>query len=510
MPRPTSRRSKRISPFVAVFAWFTSWLHPSWLLYTALCGFISGLALCLALATFWSTSPLWLVAALLFIIFSLMLPRRWLVLPVFLAGALLGNFRIAPELTSRAYFSQLVGQEVTITGQITEDPDASSGQIVLRLKSLHLGQSPDLLSGTLYVQLSGCSSELLRSDTVTLRGELNAGFGTFVASLYRPELLAVDRAIPGDLFAVIKQNFAASVHNYIASPAADLGLGYLMGLKNGLSKDFSQALQTVGMTHVVVASGAHLGIIVGLTKKLFGRLSRFAELLSALLMIAAFTLVVGFTASMTRAALVTSLTLLFGYVGRRFTSLRLLILVAALTLSFSPLFLLNLGWQLSFASFFGLLVVLPRLTRQFYGGKTPPWLANMLLTSLATSLVCAPILIYNYGLISLLSFVANLIILPTLPYIMLGVFLTGVTSFLPFLATLFARLATLLLDLHFAVINYLSQQTMFIFQLPQGDLRIFLIYLPLALYLVFPSGWRHLRLLRPKRAPAEPHRLSTG
>lgn len=510
-------------PFFGFFRWLSHPIHPSWLLYASFCGFILGLSLCLATNTFWVTSPLWLIAAFLAILLSILIPHRYLLALALLAGTLLGNFRIAPELSSKAYFAQLTGSEITITGQISEDPDLSEGKVVLRLSNLRLKNSNSsnsssnlsnppnpssnssnppgsslendslALSGTLYAQLSGRQTDFLRSDVVTLRGKLNAGFGTFAAVMYRPEVTAIERATPGDIFATIKQNFATAVRTYLPSPEVDLGLGYLMGMKNGLSEDFANTLRLVGMTHVVVASGAHLGIIIGFVKKLFGRLSRFAELLFSLLMITAFVLIVGFTASMTRAALVTSLSLLVGYVGRKFTPLRLLLLVAAITLALNPLFLLNLGWQLSFASFFGLLVVLPRLQRQFYGGKSPPWLASMLLTSLATSLVCAPILVYSYGVISLLSFVANLIILPTLPYVMLLVFLTGVTSFFPPVATLFAHLAKLLLDLHIFVVNYLSEQTMFIFNLPTGDLKIFSIYLFLALYLIFPTCLRHFR-----------------
>lgn len=488
--------SQVASPKILIFSlfrWLNRQIHPSWMLYASFCGFILGLSFCLATSRFWPASTLWVVAAILAIFVSIIISLRWLLIVVLLAGVLLGNCRISPELSNQSYFAQLAGKEVIITGQISEDPDFSEGKVVLRLSKLHFKENPTILSGTLYVQLSGQQTDFLRSDVVTLRGKLNAGFGTFVAVMYRPQVVAIERAVPGDIFATIKQNFANTVRVYIPSPEIDLGLGYLMGMKNGLSEDFSNTLRLVGMTHVVVASGAHLGIIVGFTKRIFGRFSRFAELLFALLMIATFMLIVGFTASMTRAALVTSLSLLFGYVGRKFTPLRLLLLVATITLSFNPLFLLNLGWQLSFASFFGLLVVLPRLQRQFYGGKAPPWLANMLLTSLATSLVCAPILVYNYGIISLLSFVANLVILPTLPYVMLLVFLTGLTSFFSPIATLLAHLAKFLLDLHIFVVNYLSQQTMFIFSLPTGDLKVFLVYLFLVVYLIFPTCLRHFR-----------------
>ena len=115
----------------------------------------------------------------------------------------------------------------------------------------------------------------------------------------------------------------------------------------------------------------------------------------------------------------------------------------------------------------------------------------MLITSLATSLICTPLLIFNFGTFSLLSFVANLVILPTLPYAMLLVFLSGATSFLPFLATPIVTLATILLNFHINFINFLSTKTSLIFELSPADPRIFLLYLPIIFCLIFAPLRKH-------------------
>lgn len=412
-----------------------------------------------------------------------------------LAGILGGILRVYPNLSGQTYVSQFVGQTIVVKGKISEDPDLSSSTPVIRLKDFsiypssaaedlaNLPETPKI-SGTFYVTLAS-KVELERSDIITIRGKLGSSFGTFAGSFYRAELLQYERTDTGDIFARFKQGFARRVRDILPSPEVDLGLGYLMGVKTGLSEDFSEALQAVGMTHVVVASGAHLAILIGAAKRLFGKISKFAGILGALLLIAAFVLIVGFTPSMTRAALVASLSLLMGFAGRRFTPLRLIGFVAALTLLFDPSFLLNLGWQLSFASFFGILVLAPRLTKSFYGGKSPPWLASMLITSISTSLVCAPILIYNFGSLSLLSLVANLIILPTLPYVMFLMMLVGGFSFWPIAAGVIAWPTKWLLDLHIFVVNFLSEQTTFILTIPAEDWRIYLLYIPILVYLLY-------------------------
>ena len=472
-------------------------IHPSWCLYAGFCGVILGIAITVVTGKILCGHWLWLIAALLAISYCLHGHQRVMIVIAFVAGTIIGNYRLVPDLSGQKLLQHLVGQEITVTGKISDDPNTSSGQTTFTLSNLTLfatTENATTVAGTLYVRVS-TTVQLERSDYVTLRGALAAGFGTYAGTLYRPELVAVERSETGDIFARIKTGFAERVKDYIVSPAVDLGLGYLVGLKSGLPDDLSETLRAVGMTHVIVASGAHLGILVSAARKLFGKLSKFSGLLGSLLLIGTFVLIVGFTPSMTRAALVSSLSLCVGYAGRKFTPLRLLIFVATLTLLISPLNCLNLGWQLSFASFFALLIIAPRLQKLFYGGKKPPWLASMLLTSLATTLTCAPILIYNFGTISLLSFVANLVILPTLPYAMLLVFLTGTTSwFWPWLAGIIGKLAAFLLDAHIWLVNFLGEKQMFIFELPSGDVRIFLMYAILAAFLlVFARPFRSQR-----------------
>lgn len=516
--------------------------HPSWSFYTLVFGVIFGIVCGIVTEQAFITGFFWIFLSLMLVVLCL---RRACLLTagiIFLVGFILGNFRTSFDLASREFVQNLAGQTVTVAGNLAEDPDDSSGKLVIRLQNLHFYTSPDPVknlwknttqsvensvqnpsnsgssgtnqstpnpsspdqpsapslqsiistdsftsaSGALYITLS-TKVDLERSDLIALQGKLDAGFGTFVGKMSRPEVLAVERSDPGDIFAKFKHWFSSTVKQFIPSPEVDLGLGYLMGMKTGLSKDFSTALQTVGMTHVVVASGAHLAILTGAAKKLFGKISKFAGILFSLLMILAFVMIVGFTPSMTRAALVASLSLVAGYFGLKFTPLRLIGFVAMITLLINPMNFLNLGWQLSFASFFGILIVAPRLQRTFYGGKHPPWLASMLITSLATSLLCAPILIFNFGTLSFLSFVANLIILPTLPYVMLGTMLTGTVSFIPPLASIIAQLTTWLLDLHIWLVNFLSEQTAFILELESNNPIFFLLYLSVLLYLAYPT-----------------------
>lgn len=133
------------------------------------------------------------------------------------------------------------------------------------VENLVTGGEFQSLEGTIYVTIKG-QNRLERSDLIAVVAELNEGFGTFTAKMSRAQLLAIERAESGDIFARFKRWYGERVRGFLPAPEVDLGLGYLMGMKSGLSEDFSEKLRAVGMTHVVVASGAHLVILIGVAK----------------------------------------------------------------------------------------------------------------------------------------------------------------------------------------------------------------------------------------------------
>lgn len=442
-------------------------LHPSWHLLGFALGIIFGDILILITGQTFFSGLLWLIFSFLLLLFCIFYPRKLTMLLALFAGFILISCRAAPDLAHRAGLQQFMDQTITISGRITDDPDTGEGKTVV-----HLATD----AGPLYVQLSR-TDNLRRSDHLTITGRLSPGFGTYVGSFYRPEITEVARPVPGDLALEVRDWFAGLVREHLDSPEADLGLGYLLGIRTGIPDDLDTSLRVIGLTHIIVASGAHLGILVAAAQKLFGRLSRFAGLFAALLFIAGFVCIVGLTPSMARAGLVSALSLIVTYFGRKFRPARLLTLVAAMTLLISPAYPISLGWLLSFASFAGIMILGPWLTKFLYGDKQPHAVAELLLSSVSASLLCTPILLYFFGSVSLISLLANLLVPPTISLAMGLVFLTGATAFLPPLAAAVGWLATLVLDYQLLVINTLGAQQMFLLEISPGNPLVFLGYL---------------------------------
>ena len=161
-------------------------------------------------------------------------------------------------------------------------------------------------------------------------------------------------------------------------------------------------------------------------------------------------------------------------------------MVAALTLMMSPNFIINLGWLLSFASFAGIMMVGPGLIKFLFGEKKPGFVAEIIITTLSATAMTLPVTLYFYGTVSLISVIANLLILPTLPYAMGLVFLTGVLAGFPGVEMVVAFVATKLLDFHIAVVEFFGVQRSFLFEMEAGQPQVFLVYV---LILVIYSVW---------------------
>jgi competence protein ComEC len=185
---------------------------------------------------------------------------------------------------------------------------------------------------------------------------------------------------------------------------------------------------------------------------------------------------VGWTPSILRAGIMTILSLLAWYSGRVFAPWRIILIVMAATLMINPGFMVDMGWQLSFASYAGIMIIAPRMTKFFYGMKKPGFMGSMIIATVAATIMTLPIILYHYGMVSLISVVANLLILPTLPYAMGLVFLTGVFAGMPVISAVISWGAEMLLKYHIMIVSWFGEMQQFLVEIPKYQMWVFGIY----------------------------------
>ncbi len=449
-------------------------IHQSYFVVALCVGVIAGVVLGMVFRINFFASVVWVGFAAVVLVLIYIFPRAVFLGVALIMGMILAWFRVSAELYGQDYIRQLYGKEVVVTGVVAGDPEEDDGELKLKLGSLKFGEEGIDARGSIYMTLS--KAEIKRADEVTVAGKMLEGFGIYAGYMYKPKVIKVKRPEPGDLILRVRDWFAERIAELMPEKESSLGLSYLLGMKTGLSDDLSEDLRTVGLVHIVVASGAHLSILVEVARKIFGRLSRFSGLVFSVLFTVFFMSMVGWTPSILRAGVMVILSLFAWYVGREFAAWRLILIVAAFTLMLNPSFIINLGWLLSFAAFLGIMVVGPRLTKFFYGERKPGFVASVIITTISATLMTLPITLYYYGTVSLISVVANLLILPTLPYAMGLVFLTGIFAGVPGVELVISWCAMKLLDFHILVVEFFGEMKWFMVEIPVYQWWVFLMY----------------------------------
>lgn len=427
-------------------------MHSSWGIAVLCATFVFGVWLALLLRV-----PVWLgVAVLPLVVISFWHLRVFMLLVLACAGLCVGLGYGSAALGERDAYLLYIGTTIELSGKIKEDPSRSEGgQLSLQLDTIHIGGSS--LPGTVLVSIAATDAK--RGDIVTVQSMLKPGFGSFPASMSRAHLLSVARPVPGDVGRVVRDWFADKVRQSIPEPQASLGIGFLTGQKSALPDDLSEALKIAGLTHIVVASGYNLTILVRMARRLFVKLSKYLAAVSSGVMITMFMAITGLSPSMTRAGLVSGLSLMAWYYGHRFHPLILLPFAAAITVALQPSYVWgDLGWQLSFAAFAGVMIVAPLLQRYFFGTKEPGVLRQILGETVAAHVVTVPIIAIGFGIVSNVAVIANVLVVPLVPLAMLLTFVCGIWAIfgLPFI-WLVATPSTWLLSYMTNVATFVSE-----------------------------------------------------
>ena len=434
-------------------SWRYRRFHVSYLLGWGGVGVLVGLAC----AAVWFVPLTWWVQASIGLVVVGALRRRrwWSVVLVLLCGVGLGLARGADMTQALRPYEDAYGRTVVVSGVISDDPQyGKRGDQQFRLTQIRLDERT--LPGDVFV---GTYSflDVKRGDRVTLEGKLRPGFGSYRASLSFAVLrqaVAVREPIRE-----FRDQFAAGVRNAVEEPAASLGIGFVVGQRSALPEQLDEQLRIVGLTHIVVASGYNLTILVRFARRALEKHSKYlAATVSAMLM-TGFVAVSGLSPSMTRASLVTGLSLLAWYYGRRFHPLLLIIYVAALTAAINPIYIWSdIGWYLSFLAFGGVLMLAPLLMRLLFRDRTVPAVMQIVIETIAAQVMTLPLILMIFGELPVLSLVSNVLVAPLIPLAMLLTTIAGIWGMIwPVTAGYVGSLAELVMGYIVAIVDWLAR-----------------------------------------------------
>lgn len=258
----------------------------------------------------------------------------------------------------------------------------------------------------------------------------------------------------------LKNKFNRNIEKLIPFPEAGLASGLVVGGSDLLSSDVQNDFSRTGLAHIVAVSGYNVTIVAEYLMMLgiFLGLWRRQAFWFAAIGIFLFVLLVGFPSSAVRAGVMGILLIWAMKNGRLANSQNAVIFSAAFMLLLNPLLLRwDIGFQLSFLATLGIVYLYPFFESSLVKNHKALGVSEILFLSVSAQIFVLPVILFNFGNLSLISPLANILVLPIVPIAMLLVFLSVVSNFVfhP-LGMLFSWLAYLPLKYETFIIRYLA------------------------------------------------------
>lgn len=326
----------------------------------------------------------------------------------------------------------------------------------LTFDARHVAVNGQELTGK--ISLSGFGvNAVFAGDEVQATGKLYSSLGSYQGRMSFAQLTVTEHH--NTAVNELRRRFTAGMQSALPEPLASFGMGLLVGQRNTLPPEISQALLMVGLTHIIAVSGYNLTILLRSADKVSGKRSKRAATLLSIALIGTFLLFAGTSASIVRAAIVSMLSIMAGYYGRQFKPLVLLSLAAAITAWASPYYVwTDTSWYLSFLAFYGVMVLAPMIRARFSIRWQSSLIAAVALESLCAELMTLPFVLHTFGQISFIGLLANVLVVALVPLAMLLSLVAGLAGMLlPALAGWFAWPARLLLTYMLDTAHMLSR-----------------------------------------------------
>jgi len=152
------------------------------------------------------------------------------------------------------------------------------------------------------------------------------------------------------------------------------------------------------------------------------------------------------------------------YLGRQNIGLLSLGLASGLMMIVNPRIIYDIGFQLSVGATGGLILLQPLLRHTFGSLARIPFIGEALMTTFAAQIATFPVLLVNFGRMSLLSPITNTLILWTIePIMVIGGIGVIVGFFMEPLGRLFIYLSYGFLVLFIEVVNFFGRIQLFSF-----------------------------------------------
>lgn len=391
-----------------------------------------------------------ILAVLTIIVFLLLSKNNFVVLGFCVIFLLLGiiRFQISEFNIANDKLSKLNGKgQIVLTGNVANEPDVRETIQKLKVK---VKDSTILVTTNRY-------PEYKYLDEIKITGKLEApgvfdgfNYGNYLLKdhIYSvmdfPKIEIVSQKHEYNVFSFLyekilflKQKIRESIQHNFLPPQSSILEGTILGDNGAMTSDLKNKLNITGLRHIIAVSGTHVVILSSLIMSLLLAmgLRRGQAFYVAIVFVCIYIVLTGLPPSGIRAGIMGGAYLLSQKLGRQAMGSRLIAIACSIMLLANPLLLFyDVGFQLSFLAVMGLIyleplikVLIKKLTKRPEGYPAEN-LVGIVSTTFAAQIFTLPIMIYNFGNISFVAPITNLLVLPIVYWLMVFGFLASIAG----------------------------------------------------------------------------------
>lgn len=222
---------------------------------------------------------------------------------------------------------------------------------------------------------------------------------------------------------------ALSVFNSLSPSASSLISGMTLGARESIPDSLNDAMITTGTIHIVALSGYNVtlvsGVVIFLLTAILGKRRAY---IPAGLAIILFVLLAGGGSPAIRAAVLATLYLVSQYLGGNYSIARAIAFAFCMMLFWNPFLLTDLSFELSFLATLGIIYIPPKIEKYFKWITKRLGFRDVVLISIGAQIAVLPLLVFETGVLSIVSVPINILISPLVPAIMVLGFVAIVLS----------------------------------------------------------------------------------
>lgn len=424
-----------------------------------------------------------------------------------------------------------ISQYADFYGTVYRSPSRGEDRdfLFLKVKKFFFGKKETSLQGNLRLTIPRSSEDpslcLFSGDKIKVSAQLvhNQSFqnfktftlGSYLKSqtihkrAFTKNRLLVERLEPGKkvsllrLTSILRHKFQQKIEHHFpsfsggsVSPQGAVLEALLLGERARMEPTITHSLQKAGLYHLFAISGAHIAIISFFLFSFFKilRIPTRPSFLLIMVFLLFYALLVEGRPSVLRATIMTLAFLVGKLIWTNVNLINTISISAFILLFFNPFHLFSLGFQLTFAATFSIILFFPKIIK--FLPKLPFKLSEIFALSLAAQLGVLPLIASSFNRITFSSLILNYAALPLVALIMAFGYIFLPLSFLsPILAHRLAEGLNFIINLLVSSSHLLDRFSIASYRIPTPHTFTVICYFLFLYLLLLPSKIKKQKLI---------------